>query len=243
MIHIKDLKKRYPSQSKGVADSIALRGLSIDIQQGETIVVIGQNGSGKSTLLSLLSGQIDTYEGTLEVFDQPAPGFTRKYPVAYAAEQARFNPYWSVRQLFQFVGRIQNLSKETIFELIEDTCLQFQLEDLLDHTFDSLSKGMRQRVNLAQSLITQSNLIVWDEPTSGLDWIFTDLVEQQIFKLKEQGRTVIISSHDLHLARNICDRIVYLKYGQLKYAGTFIGWDQYLNLSRDPLEKRLVSQL
>lgn len=211
MIELERLSKKYKTRTNKTDLVYALREINIKIDAGTTVAVIGQNGSGKSTLLSILSGQIDTFEGQARVNGVSAPTFTRDYPVAFAAEQAIFNPYWTVQELFHFIGKIQGIPSHSSRSIIQEISEHFQLNDLLKRNFGSLSKGMRQRVNLAQSLITKSNLVVWDEPTSGLDWVFADLIETRIMSLKAEGRTQVFSSHDLHLCREVCDQLIYLK--------------------------------
>lgn len=243
MIELEQLSKIYKTRTNKTAPVYALHKINLKIDAGTTVAVIGQNGSGKSTLLSILSGQIDTFEGQAKVNGDNAPTFTRDYPVAFAAEQAIFNPYWTIQDLFNFIGKIQGIQPHTLSSIIQDISEHFQLNDLLKRRFGSLSKGMRQRVNLAQSLITKSDLIVWDEPTSGLDWVFTDLIENRIKSLKAEGKTIVFSSHDLHLCREVCDQLIYLKNGGLQYTGNFIGWNQHLCASQDPLETRLLKQI
>ena len=240
MIITEDLTKVFPSPSHDRQDHPALDGIKIDISVGEVISIIGQNGSGKSTLLSILGGQIHDYEGKATIFGMDAIDFVRKHPVSYASEQAVFPPHWTVQQLMQRIARIQRLSKEVFDEKYHELVIDFQLGRWIKSPLRALSKGMRQRVNLAQSLLSESELIIWDEPTSGLDWVFTDLVEEQIHKLKSQRKTLLFSTHDLKLARSVANRLIHLREGNLRFAGEFIPWEVFLHTHGEPSEARLL---
>lgn len=245
MIRIHNLSKSYPLSRLGRKDagSIALHPLSAVIPQGSVSIIVGQNGSGKSTFLSLLAGQISHYQGTLEIDGKPAPDHTRSAPVSYAAEIAHFPPHWSVRQVLQFVGMLQGLSSREMQVALDRVCTKLELTDSLNHLFGTLSKGMRQRVNLAQSLLSRSPLVIWDEPVSGLDWVLIERVKNMILELKAAGVTVVLSSHDLCLVRETAEFILHLHEGQLRYQGDIEGWRRFLVDSSLSSDQSLLRKL
>jgi len=242
MILTENLTKVFPTPNHDRLDHPALDGINLEINVGECISVIGQNGSGKSTLLSILSGQIQKFEGGATIFGMRVPDYVRKHSVAYASEQAHFPPHWTVNQLMKRIGRLHRLTEARYEEKTEHLIEAFELRRWLHSPLGALSKGMRQRVNLAQSLISESPLVIWDEPTSGLDWVFTDLVERQMHALIEQKKTLLFSSHDLRLARNVAKRLIHLREGQLRYTGEFISWEVFLHTYGDSTESRLLKE-
>ena len=240
MILARQLSKRYRQHRAN--RSVAIAALDVEIASGSTTAVFGSNGSGKSTLLALLAGQIKSYEGTLNIQGIEAPAHVLQHPVGYATDEPLFHPHLTVHQLLMFVGKLQGLSSGQAAEKTA-SLTELGLEELLHTPYSALSKGMKQRVNLAQSLVTRSSLIIWDEPTTALDWHYTNQVTNLFHRMKSEGKTVIFSSHDLDLIHQVADTVLHLEKGSIRYCGPVANWGSNVFSHTPPNEAPLVEKI
>jgi ABC-2 type transport system ATP-binding protein len=197
----------------------ALRALTIDIRRGEVFGLLGPNGSGKTTTIKLLLGLLFPTEGDATVFGKPGTDVTKNEKIGYLPEESYLYRFLTAEETLDFYGRLFNIDasvrKQRAQELIEKVGLARDKKRQLKE----YSKGMRQRIGLAQALINDPELIILDEPTSGLDPLGTRWMKDLILELKEKGKTVLMCSHRLDDVQDVCDRIAILYDGDLQEFG------------------------
>jgi len=197
----------------------ALRALNVEIRKGEIFGLLGPNGSGKTTTIKLLLGLLFPTEGEAFVFGQPAADVRKNEKVGYLPEESYLYRFLNAEETLDFYGRLFNLDPtvrdKRAAELIEKVNLKADRKRPLKE----YSKGMRQRIGLAQALINDPALVILDEPTSGLDPLGARWMKDLIVELRKQGKTVIMCSHRLEDVQDVCDRIAILNEGELQAYG------------------------
>jgi ABC-2 type transport system ATP-binding protein len=197
----------------------ALNALNLTIHRGEIFGLLGPNGSGKTTTIKLLLGLLFPTEGDAIVFGQPAITVEKNERIGYLPEESYLYRFLNADETLDFYGRLFNLApaerRKRAGELIEKVGLAGDRKRILKE----YSKGMRQRIGLAQALINDPELIILDEPTSGLDPLGTRWMKDLIIDLRNQGKTVLMCSHRLEDVQDVCDRIAILYNGDLQELG------------------------
>jgi ABC-2 type transport system ATP-binding protein len=197
----------------------ALRSLNLEIQRGEIFGLLGPNGSGKTTTIKLLLGLLFPTEGQAVVFNTPATDVAKNERIGYLPEESYLYRFLNAEETLDFYGRLFKLDpevrKKRAAELIEKVGLGADKRRILKE----YSKGMRQRIGLAQALINDPEFIILDEPTSGLDPIGTRWMKDLIVELRNQGKTILMCSHRLEDVQDVCDRIAILYNGELQELG------------------------
>jgi ABC-2 type transport system ATP-binding protein len=197
----------------------ALNALDLKIYRGEIFGLLGPNGSGKTTTIKLLLGLLFPTSGDAFVFGEPAAKVEKNERIGYLPEESYLYRFLNAEETLDFYGRLFNLDPEVrrkrAAELIDIVGLSADKKRILKE----YSKGMRQRIGLAQALINDPELIILDEPTSGLDPIGTRWMKDLILDLKKKGKTVLMCSHRLDDVQDVCDRIAILYNGDLQEVG------------------------
>jgi ABC-2 type transport system ATP-binding protein len=197
----------------------ALRALNIEIRRGEIFGLLGPNGSGKTTTIKLLLGLLFPTDGEAFVFGRPAADVRKNEKIGYLPEESYLYRFLNAEETLDFYGRLFNLDparrRARSQELIEKVGLKNDRKRVLRE----YSKGMRQRIGLAQALINDPDLVILDEPTSGLDPLGTRWMKNLILELRNHGKTVIMCSHHLEDVQDVCDRIAILSEGELQAYG------------------------
>jgi ABC-2 type transport system ATP-binding protein len=197
----------------------ALNALNLEIFRGEIFGLLGPNGSGKTTAIKLLLGLLFPTAGQAFVFGKPAANVAKNERIGYLPEESYLYRFLNAEETLDFYGRLFNMPtavrKKRAAELIDMVGLSVDKKRILRE----YSKGMRQRIGLAQALINDPELVLLDEPTSGLDPLGTRWMKDLIIKLREQGKTVILCSHRLDDVQDVCDRIAILYEGELQELG------------------------
>ena len=197
----------------------ALRALNLHIYRGEIFGLLGPNGSGKTTTIKLLLGLLFPTEGDALVFGEPAAAVRKNEKIGYLPEESYLYRFLNAEETLDFYGRLFNMPAEVrkwrAQELIEMVGLKADRKRILKE----YSKGMRQRIGLAQALINDPELIILDEPTSGLDPLGTRWMKDLIIELRNKGKTVLMCSHRLDDVQDVCDRIAILYDGELQELG------------------------
>ncbi len=198
----------------------ALRSLNLEIKRGEIFGLLGPNGSGKTTTIKLLLGLLFPTEGQAVVFDSPATDVAKNERIGYLPEESYLYRFLNAEETLDFYGRLFKIDpevrKKRAAELIEKVGLNADKRRILKE----YSKGMRQRIGLAQALINDPEFIILDEPTSGLDPIGTRWMKDLIVELRDQGKTILMCSHRLEDVQDVCDRIAILYNGELQELGS-----------------------
>ena len=197
----------------------ALRALNLQIFRGEIFGLLGPNGSGKTTTIKLLLGLLFPTDGEALVFGEPAAQVRKNERIGYLPEESYLYRFLNAEETLDFYGRLFNMPprvrQERAARLIEMVGLAADKRRILKE----YSKGMRQRIGLAQALINDPELVILDEPTSGLDPLGTRWMKELILNLRDSGKTIIMCSHRLEDVQNVCDRIAILNEGELQELG------------------------
>src|SRR5438132_2075006 len=197
----------------------ALKALDLTIHRGEIFGLLGPNGSGKTTTIKLLLGLLFPTTGEALVFGRDATDVSKNERLGFLPEESYLYRFLNAEETLDFYGRLFKLPAEVRREraarLIDTVGLSVDKKRILKE----YSKGMRQRIGLAQALINDPELVILDEPTSGLDPLGARWMKDLILGLREKGKTVIMCSHRLDDVQNVCDRIAILHEGQLQELG------------------------
>ncbi len=220
--------------SKSFGALRAVNGLSLSIRPGEILGFLGTNGAGKTTTIKMLLGFFRPDSGRLSVWGgDPCEAATRRR-IGYMPETAYYYPYLNVRELLALYGGLCGMSKPQIREASERLIVRVGLAEAGSRLLRYYSKGMLQRAGIAQALLHDPDLLILDEPFTGLDPLARIQFRDLILELKQRGKTVFFSSHELSEAELICDRVAILKQGALVWCGTVrdVAGDGQQNLER-----------
>jgi ABC-2 type transport system ATP-binding protein len=232
-IQTRQLTKVYPGFWKS-QQVLALWQLNLQVLQGEIFGLLGPNGSGKTTTIKLLLGLINPTAGDALVMGQRAGDQNTRRRIGYLPEESYLYRFLNARQTLDFYARLFNMNRAQRRRAV-DYYLDFVgLEPAVrGRRIGTYSKGQTRRVALAQALLNNPDLIIMDEPTSGLDPVGMLEIKGMIGRLKQAGKTVLLSSHQLADVEDVCDRLVILYRGQVELGGALA----------DLLERREVFQL
>lgn len=220
-IDIKNLTKQYPVPLKREAVN-AVDNLSLTVDEGETFGFLGANGAGKTTTIKILLGLIYPTAGEANVLGAPAGDINIKQQIAYLPESPYFYEHMTAREVITFYAQLFGMkgaaARDRAAELVDFVGLGGK-SDVNKRIFE-FSKGMRQRVGIAQSLINNPKILFYDEPTSGLDAIARRDIRDLMLQLKAQGKTMFLSSHQLEDVEAVCNRVSIIHKGVLRTLGT-----------------------
>ena len=197
----------------------ALNALDLQVRRGEIFGLLGPNGSGKSTTIKLLLGLLFPTNGQALVFGKEATDVAKNERIGYLPEESYLYRFLNAEETLDFYGRLFDMATATRRQRIEELIQLVGLQHARRRQLREYSKGMTRRIGLAQALINDPELILLDEPTSGLDPIGTREMKDLILRLREQGKTILMSSHLLPDVQDVCDRIAILHQGELKELG------------------------
>lgn len=197
----------------------ALKSLDIEIRKGEIFGLLGPNGSGKSTTIKLVLGLLFPTSGRVLVFDKDAAETSKNERIGYLPEESYLYKFLTAQETLDFYGRLFNMSAAERSERVNNLIKMVGLERARNRQLREFSKGMTRRVGLAQALINDPDLVMLDEPTTGLDPIGTREMKDLILNLRDQGKTILLCSHQLADVQDVCDRVAILHQGELKELG------------------------
>lgn len=197
----------------------AVDGLSLDVRRGEVFGFLGPNGAGKTTTIKMLMGLIYPTNGTASIFGHPIGAPQAKAKLGFLPESPYFYDYLTGKEFLRFYGHLFSLRGTMLEKRVDELLDTVGMTHARDLQLRKFSKGMLQRVGIAQALINDPELVVLDEPMSGLDPIGRKEVRDLILRLKESGKTVMFSSHILHDAEMLCDRVAMIMKGKLVACG------------------------
>jgi ABC-2 type transport system ATP-binding protein len=209
MIELSKVSKSYGRRG---AAARALHDVSLQILPGSVWAVVGPNGAGKSTLLSLILGFIRPTSGTISVHGMPPREFLRYEGASYLPERFSLPTEWKVRRALSMLARLEGTGDRAADEAID----ALGLEPHMHKRTGELSRGLLQRVGIAQALLARRTLVVLDEPTEGLDPVWRIRLRDIITRLRHEGRTVILASHDLTEVERTADRALLLEHGAVR---------------------------
>ena len=212
-IDIKELSKTY--KVKRGRKVLALDDLTLHVGQGEVLGFLGPNGAGKSTTIKTLVGEIRATKGTASIFGQPVSDSACRHRVGYLPENPAFYDFLSSHQYLKLVGSAFGMDKNLIRTESNRVLDLLDLRHAGRRPIRSYSKGMVQRLGIAQTLLHDPDLYIFDEPMSGLDPLGRALVKQIIVDLKRNGKTVFFSTHVTADVEAVCDRVAVIDSGKL----------------------------
>lgn len=204
--------------TKKFGDFTAVDKISFKIFEGEIVGILGPNGAGKTTTLRLLTGVFELEdEGKIEIFNEDFSKNLMKCKSQFGIVPEISNAYldYTVMQNLRFSGKLYGISSKGIDKRSKELLERFELNDKINSKTKTLSKGLKQRLNLCLALLHEPSILILDEPTSGLDPFSVKIMREQILQLQNEGKTILITTHDMLEAQNICDRILIMNKGKI----------------------------
>jgi len=207
----------------------AVDNIDFKVSQGEIFGFIGPNGAGKTTTIKMLLGLLFASSGTADILGKPAGDIEIKKRISYLPESPYFYEHMTAVEVIDFYCRLFRMNKADRKQKTGELLEQVGLAQDGNRALRQYSKGMLQRVGIAQALINDPDLLFFDEPTSGLDPIAHKDIQDLILSLKKQGKTVFLSSHQLSDVETVCDRVAIINRGKIVKIGTL---DELLHAGR-----------
>ena len=198
----------------------AVDDLSLEIGRNSIYGLLGPNGSGKSTTIKIALGLVQSSVGECEIFGIPSINPAARTNVGYLPEAPYFQRFLTGRELLKYFGSLSNVPKDKIQDRIDYLLNRVGLEDAGDRRVGGYSKGMLQRIGLAQALVGDPELLVLDEPTAGVDPVGAAEIASLVLELKKEGKTVLLCSHLLSQVESVCDRVAIMGRGRLLMEGS-----------------------
>jgi Cu-processing system ATP-binding protein len=212
--------------------------ISFTIDPKAVTAIIGPNASGKSTLIKSILGLVRPDSGHIFIEDEPIlHRWDYRKRIGYMPQIARFPENLRVREIFRMVMDIRGVSELEDEELIE----LFELEGLMNRSVRVLSGGTRQKINAAIAFMFSPDILILDEPTAGLDPVAISILKEKIERERQAGRTVILTSHNMHEVDEIADHILFLLDGRTCFDGSLLALKE--NTSQQKLDQAIVSLL
>jgi ABC-2 type transport system ATP-binding protein len=238
-IHVRGLHKAY-------GHKVALQHVDLTVEQGEVFGFLGPNGAGKTTTVKILLGLVHPTSGSASLFGRAAGEPAARSRVGYLPENFRFHDWMTGAGLLDFHGRLAGLSVAERKERIPHVLEQVGLAGRGGDKIRSYSKGMTQRIGLAQAIIHEPDLVLLDEPTSALDPVGRREVRDLIRGLQARGMTVFLNSHLLSEVEMVCDRVAIVDRGQVVRSGRLddlMGGVPELRITVDRIDQQLLDSL
>jgi ABC-2 type transport system ATP-binding protein len=210
-----DLAIRTRGLRKVFGGKVAVRNLTLDVSRGEVFGFLGPNGAGKSTSVKMLLGLVFPTSGEAEILGRPAGDVKTRSKVGFLPEHFRLYDWLTSTELLKLHGRLYGMSNAALRERVPSLLDLVGLTPHRDKALRDFSKGMLQRIGLAQALLNEPDLIFLDEPTSGLDPFGRRLVRDIIKAQRDRGATVLLNSHLLGEVEITCDRVAFIRDGEV----------------------------
>jgi ABC-2 type transport system ATP-binding protein len=219
VIKIQNLVVEYPGRGLKQHPTLAVNKLSLEVRQGEVFGFLGPNGAGKTSTMQVLLGFRRATSGAAFIFDIDIKEAISRQRIGYLPELTYYYKFLTAEELLRFYARIFKVPAAETDRRIDSLLKLVELEHARKRPIKSYSKGMQQRVGLAQALINNPDLLILDEPTSGLDPLGRMKVREIIQHLKNEGKTVFFSSHELGEVETVCNRVAIIHRGELRVEG------------------------
>jgi ABC-2 type transport system ATP-binding protein len=239
---VKDVRPGF-----GLVKKRILNGVSFSVRRGEVFGFIGPNGAGKTTTLKVLMGLITATEGSATILGHDVSEDEFRQHVGYLPEHPYFYEFLTGRELLSFYAKLSGVPRKKRPARIDELLRWVGLEGAGDQGLRGYSKGMKQRVGIAQALIHDPNVIFLDEPMSGLDPVGRREIRNLILRLRSEGKTVFMNSHILSDVESICDRVAIIAEGEIRYEGSvseFLGQtENSTDIVLEGVSQEMVTQL
>jgi ABC-2 type transport system ATP-binding protein len=218
-IELSGLTKVFPGHLS-IGSTTAVSDLDLEVTRGESFGLLGPNGAGKTTTLKMMLGLLRPDRGTIRLLGLEPRDPAARCRIGFLPENPYFYDYLTAEEFLDFYGRLQGIPSAQRRDRVRETLRRVGLEGRGGTPLRKFSKGMIQRLGLAQAIQHEPDLLILDEPMSGLDPIGRREVRDLILSLRDEGKTIFFSSHILQDAEMICDRVAILKQGRLRSVGT-----------------------
>ena len=209
----------FENVTKAFRDTVAVDRLSFELAPGRVFGLLGPNGSGKTTTLRMVLGILLPDSGTIGLWGAPARASVRER-VGYLPEHHRFPPFMTAEQALHFYGGLSHMRRPERVRRIQEMLDLVGMAAWRTHKVGTFSKGMQQRVGLAQALLHDPELLLLDEPTDGVDPVGRREIRDLLHHLRSEGRTILINSHILAELESICDQLAVVVKGRVAMEGT-----------------------
>jgi ABC-2 type transport system ATP-binding protein len=219
VIQIQKLCVEYAGRGFGQGPTLAVKDLDLRIGQGEVFGFLGPNGAGKTSTMQVLLGFREATRGEAFLFGVNVRQPIARQRIGYLPEMTYYYKFLTAEELLRFYATIFKIPRSETERRIDALLDLVELGSVRKRRIRDFSKGMQQRIGLAQALINNPDLLILDEPTSGLDPLGRMKVREIIQRLKNEGKTVFFSSHELGEVETVCDRIAIIHQGELRVAG------------------------
>jgi ABC-2 type transport system ATP-binding protein len=213
-IEIRDLVVRY-RRGWNKPPVTAVDGLTLDVPQGAVVGFLGPNGAGKSSTLKVLMGFHTAASGAARIFGHPAGSLEARRRIGFLPEVALYYPFLTPREALFLYGQVQGLGGAALKSQVESLIAEVGLDGRADSRLATFSKGMLQRLGIAQALLGEPDLLILDEVTSGLDPVGRRHLRDVFLRRRERGTTIFFSSHELAEVTAMCDRVLLVHKGRL----------------------------
>lgn len=217
-VSVQNLTKVFKS-TLGKAAFRAVQDLSLTVNAGEVYGLIGPNGSGKSTTMKVVLGLLKPTRGVTSIFGVPSTEVASRHSVGFLPENPYFYKHLTGRETLRFYGSLCGMRGAKLTERVEEMLALTGLEDAATRRVGGFSKGMLQRLGLAQALIHEPRLVVLDEPTAGVDPAGSRKIRDLIIEFRARGITVLVTSHLLEQIQEVCDRVGIMAHGRMVREG------------------------
>ncbi|QQL43854.1 ABC transporter ATP-binding protein [Sulfuriroseicoccus oceanibius] len=220
VISLSHVTKQFQATRKADACE-AVRDVSFDVESGKVTCLLGPNGSGKTTLLRMLAGVMTPTAGEVVVAGHRLPGELAEVQrvVGFVTGSTRLYGKLTGREILRYFGKLHGIERKPLTARIAELIGLLDLGEFIDKRVDTLSMGMRQRVSIARALIHDPRVVVLDEPTAGLDILSSRALMDLMLSLRDQGRTVLCSTHLMGEVSLIADRVVIIHEGTIRFDG------------------------
>lgn len=214
VIQVQDLVVDYGSNGR---KSRAVDGVSFTVHAGECVGFIGPNGAGKSSTMKAIMGFVFPTSGGITVFGQPAGTVESKLRIGYLPEVTLYYPFLKANELLKLYGGLHRVPSRILKDRIPRILADVGLDGAGDKLIKNYSKGMQQRLGIAQALIAEPECLVFDELSSGLDPVGRHDLRKVLVDLKQRGTTIFFSSHELYEVEALCDRVIAIHRGRVLF--------------------------
>jgi ABC-2 type transport system ATP-binding protein len=219
IVELKDLRVEFRAENSGAATKVAVKDLTLKVGKGEIFGFLGPNGAGKTTTMNVLLGFVQPSGGSAFLFGVDVREPVARQRIGFLPESTYYYKFLTAEELLRFYTRLFDIPRAVANERIDRLLSLVELKSARNRAIKTYSKGMQQRIGLAQALINDPDLLILDEPTSGLDPLGRMKVREIIQRLKNEGKTVFFSSHELGEVETVCDRVAIIHQGELKAEG------------------------
>ncbi len=213
-IEIKGLRKTYAADGKS-PEKVALHGIDLDIPKGSIFGLLGPNGAGKSTIINIMAGLVVKTSGSVRVWDEDIDKDARntRAAIGIVPQEINFDPFFTPKQILEIQAGLYGVPKSERWTM--ELLKMVDLADKADSHSRSLSGGMKRRLMVAKALVHRPPILVLDEPTAGVDVELRQMLWENVRKLNREGMTILLTTHYLEEAEELCDRIAIINHGDI----------------------------